>query len=136
MSIHFLIPFFTMSISCILIFIRVKKSNENYSSFLVDDNYKSNSKIYRKKIQKNNRIIYVLLIVNSYFFFSILPYFIFNIFVDEVYSEKKSFFKILVNILFYSNNAFNVFFYGFSSQKYRQEFVDILKRSCTTVSVV
>jgi hypothetical protein len=125
--IYFCIPFVSMSISFVLIRTVLKSLNEIYLVFIIDQNNNSNSRIYRKKIHKNKKIINILMFINLYFFLSVLPFFIYNILVYKFNSGNKIFFKILVDMLFYSNNAFNVFLYGISSEKYKQELLKIIK---------
>ena len=127
MFVYFLVPFVTMTMSFVFIFIKINKLNNRYRDFLDNSRYRSNSQIYTKRIKKNRQVILVLFILNSYFFISSMPYYIFHILIGQVYTETNVFLKTLLNILFYSNNALNFFFYGISSQKYRQEFVAFLK---------
>ena len=128
MIVYFVVPFLTMTISFILIFIKVRKSNRNYRGYLITENRKYNNRIYLKKIKKNQRIIVKLFVVNLYFFLSIFPYFLFNIFVKNVSVNRHSLAENLVSILFYSNNALNFFFYGVTSQKFLKEFVKMYQK--------
>jgi len=127
--VYFCLPFASMTISFVLILFIVIKSNQRYSNFIKDDSYKANSKIYFKKIEKNKKIILILTVINSYFFFTIFPYFLFNIFVLKIDSENKMVLKLLSNVLFFSNNSLNILFYGFSSQKYRNEFFKLFGKN-------
>ena len=123
-GIYFLIPFFTMSIAFFVIKFKITKINANYNNFLVDSHYNYNKNNYLKKIRKNNKIIYLLLLINMFFFVTILPFFVFSIFKEKsTYMGDSDYvlYKSFVEILFYANNAFNVFFYGVTSKKYRQE---------------
>jgi hypothetical protein len=125
--VYFLIPFLSMSISFVFIFIQIRKFNRNYFKFLLDDSRKFNWRIYLKKVKINQQILIKLLMVNSYFFVSILPYFVLNMFAKANYLQSSYLLKTAVDILFFSNNALNIFFYGISSKKYRQELFEILK---------
>jgi len=121
-----------MSISFFIIYTQVKKSNQKYARFLAQKKYKSNARIYLKKIRLNKQMLLRLSLVNAYFFASIMPHFVFNIFLrggDEHFSASTNYLiKTFVEILFFSNNALNFFFYGISSEKFRQELVRIVKR--------
>jgi len=110
---YFFIPFVTMAISFILILIKLHQSNQTYLSYVTNKN------IWIKRIRKNRQILVKLFIVNAYFFFSYLPYHIYN-FLIENSSEQNYYLFTFFNILFYSNNAMNFFFYGVSSHSYRK----------------
>ena len=118
---YFAIPLLAMTISFLFIFVRIRKLNENYSNFLGDETRKLNTRIYLKKIKQNKIVIVKLLVVNCYFFASILPYFVINIWEKGHYPLHSYFLKSFIDILLYSNNALNFFFYGISSQSYRLE---------------
>jgi hypothetical protein len=132
MCVYFLIPCLTMSISFFIIYTQVKKSNLKYARFLAQKKYKSNARIYLKKIRLNKQMLLRLSLVNAYFFASIMPHFVFNIFLrggDEHFSASTNYLiKTFVEILFFSINALNFFFHGISSEKFRQELVRIVKR--------
>ena len=116
MAVYFILPLITMSLSFVFILSKINKSNKNYLSFLFK--YKANSKIYKKKIRKNKRMITSLFFINLYFFLSTMPYFVFNIVVQR--HGTYYFLDAFVNILFYSNNAFSIFLFGLNSNKFRQ----------------
>ena len=115
------IPLLAMTVSFLIIFVRIRKLNANYSSFLGDEARKLNTRIYLKKIKRNKIVIIKLLLVNCYFFASILPYFLINITKKGHNAMQSYFLKSFVDILLYSNNALTFFFYGISSQVYRME---------------
>ena len=119
MLVYFLIPLATMSLSLFLIVSKIKRSNKSYLAYMFDEAYKRNSNIYIKKIKMNNHIVTTLLVINFYFFVSTMPYFLFNILIEA--RETSIFLETFVNILFYSNSAFSIFFYGLSSFIFRQE---------------
>ena len=129
MFIYFVVPFITMSITYSLIAFELRKINRNYGKFL--DNSicnQHNKKNFSKKIQRNNKIIYILLGINSYFCLSILPFFLFTIFKNNKWFlsiRRNDFLQTFIEILFYSNNAFNIFFYGFSSKTYMNSLREI-----------
>ena len=129
-SLYFLVPFFTMSIAFFFIKFKLKKINRNYNSFIDNYHYNYNKKIFMKKIRKNNKIIYLLFLINMFFFLSIVPFFVFSIYKKiSPLADDNVLFKSFVEILFYTNNAFNIFFYGITSKKYRQEFRKFFKRN-------
>jgi len=135
MLVYFLIPCCTMFISFFIICFQVKKYNQKYSQYLTNQSYKANARIYLKKIRLNKQMLLRLSIVNAYFFVSILPHFILNIFMNGGGAFDKNvnyLLKIFVEILFFSNNALNFFFYGISSQKFRQELFRILMMKTNT----
>lgn len=125
--IYFCVPFASMSISFLLIRAILRKMNEIYLEFIKNPNYFSNSRIFKTKIKKNKRTIKILMFINLYFLLSVLPFFLYNVLVFRFNSEFKVLFKIFVDMLFYSNNAFNVFFYGISSVRYKKEFLRMFK---------
>ena len=124
MVVYFVIPLFTMSISFLFIRVKLRRTNENYSFYLASENSKCNAKIWLKRIKKNRQILVKLLLVNSYFFFSSLPYYVYNFLID--YPKQNYYLLTLFNILFYSNNACSFFLYGISSQQYRKEMFNII----------
>ena len=122
--VYFFIPFLTMCITFSIIKLKLKSINRNYAAILLDKTYNNyNKRIYLRKIKKNNKIIYLLFAINAYFCLSIVPYFIFSLFKNifsNLRAEQIFYVKSLVDILFYSNNALNIFFYGFTSREYRK----------------
>lgn len=123
--VYFLVPFITMCITFSIISFKLKKINQNYATFVHEDNGNNYNRLrFIKKIRRNKKIIYILFGINLYFCLSILPFFTFTIFKEnQWYSSIRDnhTIKSFVEILFYSNNAFNFFFYGISSKDYRKE---------------
>ena len=117
-SIIFLIPFMVMIFSCLFTFFKVKNVNENYAEYLLDKARALNRGIYTRKINKNKCILFKLFIINGYFLASVLPYFVFVVFLE---SGEFRFLKNFIMCLFYSNNALNVFFYGVTCGRFREE---------------
>ena len=120
----FFIPFLTITVTFVFILLKLKKLNRIYLNLSKEN---SNKLIYLKKIQRNKLVLLKLFFVNFYFFISIFPYFLFKTFLEINYPFLNTFFTIL----FYSNNAFNIVFYGISCQTFRQA---IVKRLTKTVS--
>jgi hypothetical protein len=122
--VYFVIPFLTMCFTFSIIKLKLRSINRNYAAILLDKTYNNyNKAIYLRKIKKNNKIIYLLFGINAYFCLSIVPYFVFSLFKNVFSNLKaKQIFQVksLVDILFYSNNALNIFFYGFTSREYRR----------------
>ena len=122
--VYFVIPFLTMCITFSIIKFKLKSINRNYATILLDRTYNNyNKRIYLRKIRRNKKIIYIIFATNVYFCLSILPFLIFSIMKNlNCYLSSKEFFyvKFLVEILFYSNNAFNFVFYGLTSKEYRK----------------
>ncbi len=132
MLVYFMVPFFTMCITFSIISFKLKSINENYASCLHENLSNTHNKLkFVKKIRRNKKIIQILFAINVYFCLSILPFFTFTIFKEnEWYSSIRDNHKIktFVEILFYSNNAFNFFFYGITSKDYRSELTRIFRK--------
>ncbi len=124
MIVYFLIPFFTMFISFFFIKTRLNRTNQYYTSYMSKSS-RSNTKIWQKRIKKNQHILIKLLVVNSYFFFSSTPYYVYNFLID--YPNQNDNLLTFFNILFYSNNAFNFFLYGISSEQFRKVLIQVVK---------
>ena len=124
MFIYFMIPFLTMCITFSIIKLKLKSINRNYATILLENTSNNhNKRIYLKKIRRNRKIIKVLFGTNTYFVLSIIPYFIFSLLknlTSDLNAKEIFYIKSLVDILFYSNNALNIFFYGFTSKEYRR----------------
>ena len=117
MSIIFVIPFLTMNLSLLFICFKVKKSNENYAGIQIDYGHKLNNDIYERKINRNKRVILKLFLINVYFLISVFPYFIFLVFFQRKLENLKN----ILLCLFYSNNAMNIFHYGLTCGRFRDE---------------
>ena len=119
MFIYFVIPFLTMCITFSIIKLKLKSINRNYAAILLGQTCNNNN----KRIRRNRKSIKVLFGTNTYFCLSIIPYFIFSLLKNQTsdFTAKEIFYiKSLVDILFYSNNALNLFIYGFTSKEYRK----------------
>ena len=114
-SIIFLIPFMVMVFLFLFTFFKVKNVNENYTEFLLDKARALNRSIYTRKINRNKCILFKLFIINAYFVASVLPYFVFVVFLE---TGEFRFLKNPIMCLFYSNNALNLFFYGVIFRKH------------------
>ena len=137
MIIYFLTPFTVNLISFVFIFVYIRRFNKRYSDMLKIENYKPNAHIYLKRIKNNKRIVWRLLSLNSYFFFSSLPSYVSCYFL--FWSKIHLILNYLGYVLFYSNNSLNFLFYGLSSQKYRNEllgFMGIQSRVVINAKVV
>jgi hypothetical protein len=113
--------------SCIaLIFLRVREFNQKYAKLLSDPNYKTNAKIYLKRMRQNNQIVYKLIAIEVYFILSSSVYVTYAMLASH---EMKKVFALrcLIDIAFYGNYSLNIIFYGMLSEKYRRETVRIFK---------
>ncbi len=132
--VYFFIPFITMCITFSVIKTRLKTINRNYACICLDKRFNNHIKnIYLRKIKRNNNIIYVLFGTNLYFCISIVPFFIFSIFKEANFnlSVKESYYlKSIVDVLFYSNNALSIVFYGFTSKDFRRTLKRMLGLEC------
>jgi hypothetical protein len=128
--IYFFIPFFTMCITFSIIKFKLKTINRNYASMLLEREYVNyNKRIYLKNIKRNNKIIYVLFGINLYFCLSIVPFSIFTLFKNitaNLSLEESFYLKSFVEVLFYSNNALSIVFYGFTSKDFRKTLKQML----------
>jgi hypothetical protein len=79
--VYSLLPFTTMTISSIIIVLKIRKVNKKYKQYILNENYKTNKKIYLNKLKKNRQIYIMLLnsifwflftMVNSIFYFNLL----------------------------------------------------------------
>jgi len=124
--IYFFIPFITMCITFSIIKFKLKTINRNYANMLLEKEYVNyNKSIYLKNIKRNNKIIYVLFDINLYFCLSIVPFSIFTLFKNltaNLSLEESYYLRSFVEVLFYSNNALNIVFYGFTSKDFRKTF--------------
>ena len=118
-----------MFICSIVILVEFKKINENYACLLSDRIQKFNARNFFQKMKKNRQICLIILYSCAYFFYTMLQYWIcFFLFIykkeeNEIFSELNS----TVYIFLYTNNAFNFFIYGFSSEKYRVELISMFR---------
>jgi hypothetical protein len=116
-------------ITCILfIYVRINKFNQKYAALLNDVNYKTNAKIYLKRIRQNNLIVYKLVAIEAYFLLSSTSIVCYAALIRVESGYKVLLVKSLVDIVFFSNNSLNIAFYGLVSEKYRNELVKIFKK--------
>ena len=123
MLVFYAIPLATMSASFVFICVKVRRANGIYARLLFDKDYTQNSRIYMRKIKRNNEIICRAFVVNLYFCLSVLPYLVYNVFVQSSFFQAYTFFEIMAHTLLYSNSALNFVFYGVSCPRFRQELV-------------
>ena len=121
LSVYSLIPFITNMICSLIIIVRVRKLNQNYTQFLMNKMYEYNKKNYERKIKKNHQICLMLLNTNLYFFISMLQFWIFFYFFRDSKDQIENLIYLYVYIILYTNNAIDFVIYSLSSQKYRQE---------------
>ena len=121
MSLIYVIPFLTMTLSFLFICFKIKETNESYAEFQIDDGHKLNRDIYERKINRNKRVILKLFLINFYYIVTIMPYFIFELNLKRKYGFLKEF----VMCLYYSNNAVNFFLYGITCSRFRDELCKI-----------
>ena len=113
-----------MSFCSTMIIIRIRSSSNQYINN-VTINHMNKAIIY-KNLKRNRQILYILILNNIYFFLSTFPYCItFILFHGE--ESKNTLGQLSVHILSYTNNSFNFFLYGLSSNKYRKELCGLFK---------
>jgi len=120
LCVYSLIPFCTNLICSLIIIFKVRKLNKNYTQFLKNKDYEYNKKTYEKKIKKNNQICLMLLMVNLYFFISMLQFWIFFYFFKDTKDQIDDRVYLYVYIILYTNNAIDFIIYSFSSERYRE----------------
>jgi hypothetical protein len=87
----------------------------------------ANKSVMYRRMRRNRQLLYMLLVTNTYFLLSNLPYCVsFVLFKGQ--KSESSVGQLLVHMLLYTNNAINFLFYGLSSQKYREVFGEIFCR--------
>jgi hypothetical protein len=117
--IYSILPFLVMIICSFLIIMEIKRKGSAHS-LLISSNL--NKIITQNRTKRNNQILLMLISTNLYFILCSLPYCISNYNVSLDRSDTSSSNSLyIVHILAYSNNAFNFFFYGLFSKKYREE---------------
>jgi hypothetical protein len=125
--VYALVPFVIMSICSIVILIQIRNKSKKFFKIL-KQNEQGKSMVYRRA-RRNRQLLTMLLITNSYFLFTLLPYCISFIMYQGQKSES-SIGQLLVHLFLYSNNAINFLFYGISSQRYRNEFGLLFNLKC------
>lgn len=112
-----------MSICSVIILVRIQNTSQNYflSLFKTNENQltRTGRNNLEKRLKRNRQILYMLLLTNSYFLLSLLPYCVLFILFNGL-NIALSFFNLLIHTFMYTNNAFNFIFYGIFSQKYRE----------------
>jgi hypothetical protein len=104
---------------------KVRKKNKKYFKKLLNSlNNRVNRTVIYKRSKKSRQILYMLLLTNSYFIVSQLPYWISFYFLRGL-SVETNLFQLVVHAFSYTNNALNFLFYGFSSQYYRKQLLNI-----------
>lgn len=126
-GVYSMIPFIIMSVCSVIILTRIRSKSKKYFEKLVNKNNEQQRTNISKRLRRNRQLLYMLLLTNSYFLLSMLPYCVMFI----LFKGKKSESNIeqpLVHTLLYTNNAINFIFYGFSSQKYRKELYSLFSK--------
>ena len=117
--VYSILPFLVMIICSMLILMEIKRKS-SARSLLISSNL--NKIITQNRTKRNNQILFMLISTNLFFILCSLPYCISNYNVSLDRSDTSSSNSLyIVHILAYSNNAFNFFFYGLFSKKYREE---------------
>lgn len=120
-SLFFVGPFIVMAVCSLIILVRIKSRNKKFFTVLLNRQYVHNRMAVARRIKRNRQMMYMLLLCSLFFLFTSLPNSIMFILYD---GKEGQFMTQAVGHLFsYSNNALNFIFYGFSSEKYREEFV-------------
>jgi thiosulfate reductase cytochrome b subunit len=123
--VYSIIPFIVMGICSMIIIVKIQKNSNNLLKTLSKTSQNDKSNLQRR-LKRNRQLLYMLLITNFYFLLSLLPCCLsFLIFGGS--ETKSSLHQLVVHILLYTNNSINFLFYGFSSEKYRKEFIGFFK---------
>jgi hypothetical protein len=123
-----LVPFVTMSVCSLIILVKIRDNSKKYFKILINRNIKnSKSSAFQKRVRRNRQVLCMLLLTNFYFLLSSLPYFVSSLLFQGERNDTPIA-QSLVHLLLYTNNAINFLFYGFSSEKYREEFIKIFSR--------
>ena len=88
---------------------------------------------YSRSISKQTQISSILLTTNFLFVFLVSPLLILNA-LNML--KENSLTTTLVYFLSYANHGLNFIFYGISCQKYRKEFIDLVKCCCCCFCLV
>ena len=124
-GVYCIIPFVTMCICSTMIIMRIKSKSR---TMLLKMRTSSMNRHQRyKRIKRNRQLAGMLLLTNIYFIISSLPYCIMFVLHRGKESENPLG-QLTVHVMSYTNNAFNFFLYGISSQKYRKEFWILLSK--------
>ena len=130
--VYFFIPALVKLVCFSFVWVKMNNANKKYAHLISNKSYKSNIRIYKKKLERNKAIVTRLLINYLYFVMTVLPYFLFNIFLSNNRQQPSltnyDFIEIVLLILFYSNNSMNFFFYGITCKSFRQELLRILEK--------
>jgi hypothetical protein len=120
--VYSILPFLVMIVCSMLILMEIKRKSS--ASLLISSNL--NKIIAQNRTKRNNQILLMLISTNLFFILCSLPYCISNYNVSLDRSDTNSSNSLyIVHILAYSNNAFNFFFYGLFSKKYRDELLKL-----------
>jgi hypothetical protein len=122
-----LVPFLTMSVCSVIILVKIRESSEKYLKVLMNRNTESNRDACQKRIRRDRQVLYMLLLTNFYFLLSSMPYFVSSLLYQGQRDDSPTA-QPIVHLLLYTNNAVNFLFYGFSSEKYREEFIKVFSR--------
>lgn len=123
--VYSIIPFIVMGICSMIIIVKIQRNSNNLLKTLSKTSQSDKTNLQRR-LKRNRQLLYMLLITNLYFLISLLPCCIsFLIFGGS--ETKSSLHQLVVHILLYTNNSINFLFYGFSSEKYRKEFIGFFK---------
>ena len=142
------LPFISMSICSTIIIVKINKINRSYLKHLFVKKRSTSSPIsislpsptpssvtshtkmiYMKKLKKNFQICVMLISTNLYFLVTMLIFWAWYLFsFEKNESLQRNLTQSYVYLLLYTNNAFGFIFYGFSSEKYRREFIKTFTR--------
>ncbi len=127
MFVYFCAPVIVMFVCFAFVYMKMQKINRKYAVFMAAKSNKTNRRIWKRKVERNKRIVRRLAIKYVYFVLSILPYFLYNIFNSDR-TRDYEFIETLLLLLFYSNNSLNFFFYGLTCKAFRQELLRIVSK--------
>jgi len=126
-----IIPFISMAVCSSLIIVKLKRINRVYMSRMVLLNDQTSTRhtkrIYSRKLRKNIQISLMLVSSNLYFLATMILFWLWFLSGDyQMESLEGDLKQSFVYLLLYSNNAFEILFYSFSSQHFRSEFLNLL----------
>lgn len=133
--IYSLVPFVLMAICSTVIIIKLKKINKGYKSRLsltqTTTTTTHTRRIYSRKLRRNIQISFMLFSSNLYFLLTMCLFWLWFLGDDYQMETFESDLKqSYIYMLLYSNNAFGMIFYSFSSSQFRRELFKLIRFKC------
>jgi hypothetical protein len=102
-----------MCLCSAIILMEIKKKSQGQSTGIIE----------RSKV-RNRQLLLMLTLTNIYFIMCSLPLFV-NMILPQfkIFKYQSHFYQMLFQIIFYTNNVVNFFFYMGFAQRYRQTFL-------------